>query len=407
MEISWFNENPDNFIFRLCTIGGDDCVLIRPKPCMVSAEWTDSNKIYRSSIWRLKDGFPVSLGYKKFMNHDERPETFEEVNSEEYKNITKENIRDKLDGTCIIISKYNDELIVRTRGTVHASVQPNYSELEKLINKYDIKNKFNGTIQNKPVSLIFEWLSPSNPIIIFYEKENLILTGAVFHEDYSYMSQKDLDSLAKLNGWERPHIIFDEDMWLLHKDVNTNIDKNFNYWSMLATTSTKREGYVVYFNNGQILKKLKTNWYKVSHTSRFSSDPCKYLLEDLIHFGDLDSVKIYSDKTIIDAARQYRDHEVVETLKDQILEINRIYKEHILKPLMMASYYLEKEEAKDYKDVNALISRHPEVDKIFFWTSFKKKKIPPLKIKSIILKEFKKFHLQVKKLQYNSNKISK
>ena len=71
MKYQWFKESEEEFSFKETEIAGDLCVLITP---LISIKFTDSNKIYRSSIWRVSDGFPVSLGFRKFMNFNERSE---------------------------------------------------------------------------------------------------------------------------------------------------------------------------------------------------------------------------------------------------------------------------------------------------------------------------------------------
>lgn len=113
MKYQWFKESEEEFSFKEVEIAGDLCVLITP---LISAKFTDLNKIYRSSIWRVSDGFPVSLGFRKFMNFNEQP-AFEPVAPYYDKDFV---LTEKLDGSCLIVSKYKGKLIVRTRGTISA-----------------------------------------------------------------------------------------------------------------------------------------------------------------------------------------------------------------------------------------------------------------------------------------------
>ena len=84
--------DPAEFNIKDCIIAGDECILVTPK--QISVKWTDENKIFRSSIWRKSDMYPVSLGFKKFTNLGEQP-TFEPIDS----HTDFEFVR-KLDGCC-------------------------------------------------------------------------------------------------------------------------------------------------------------------------------------------------------------------------------------------------------------------------------------------------------------------
>ena len=65
---------PDHTQFNIkdCIIAGDECILVTPKD--MGVEWTDDSKVFRSSVWRKSDMFPISLSYKKFTNCGEKPD---------------------------------------------------------------------------------------------------------------------------------------------------------------------------------------------------------------------------------------------------------------------------------------------------------------------------------------------
>ena len=397
MEIpKWFKGDPDKFTFRLCTIGGDDCVLIKPKPEM-EGFWDEDNKIYRSSIWRLEDGYPVSLGYKKFVNYNELP-AFEIPENTE---LGKFEAVEKIDGTCVIISKYKGELIVRTRGTVDAHIHPNSDDLFRLVDELKL-----WSVGLHPdtwgVSFIFEWVTPSNAIVLQYPKSKLFLTGMVKHSDYSYYEQSDLDFYARMYKWDRPERMLKDEYDNLFGFNKGTWKEACALWTHFMTDHRKCEGYVLYFDRGQVLKKLKTGWYLVAHSLRFSGNYTKSLIATLTCFNHLDSKKDYTEEEFIEVVRKYRDHEYVETSKPQILDVLRIYKEHVLKPMAQAKEYLDKKETKDWKAVLETIEEHPEIDKSIFWMVSKNKRLPEFKINSIILKEFKKNPLQISNTKYNN-----
>lgn len=396
----WFKGDPDKFTFRLCTIGGDDCVLIKPKPEM-EGFWDDNNKIYRSSIWRVSDGYPVSLGYKKFVNYNELP-AFEVPETTE---LGKFEAVEKIDGTCVIISKYKGELIVRTRGTVDAHIHTNSEDLFRLIDELKL-----WSVGLHPdtwgVSFIFEWVTPSNAIVLQYPKSKLFLTGMVKHSDYSYYEQSDLDFYARMYKWDRPERMLKDEYDKLFGFNKGTWKEACALWTHFMTDNRKCEGYVLYFDRGQVLKKLKTGWYLVAHSLRFSGNYTKSLIATLTCFNHLDSNKDYTEEEFIDVVRKYRDHEYVETSKPQIIDVLRIYKEHVLKPMTQAKEYLDQKENKDYKAVLETIDEHPEIDKFIFWTVSKNRRLPEFRINSIILKEFKKKPLQIKVNIYNTQETN-
>lgn len=396
----WFKGDPDKFTFRLCTVGGDDCVLIKPKPEM-EGFWDDNNKIYRSSIWRISDGYPVSLGYKKFVNYNELP-AFEIPENTE---LGKFEAVEKIDGTCVIISKYKGELIVRTRGTVDAHIHTNSDDLFKLVDELKL-----WSVGLHPdtwgVSFIFEWVTPSNAIVLQYPKSKLFLTGMVKHSDYSYYEQSDLDFYARMYKWDRPERMLKDEYDNLFGFKKGTWKEACALWTHFMTDHRKCEGYVLYFDRGQVLKKLKTGWYLVAHSLRFSGNYTKSLIATLTCFNHLDSKKDYTEEEFIEVVRKYRDHEYVETSKPQILDVLRIYKEHVLKPMAQAKEYLDKKETKDWKAVLETIEEHPEIDKSIFWMVSKNKRLPEFKINSIILKEFKKNPLQIKVNTYNTQETN-
>lgn len=396
----WFKGDPDKFTFRLCTIGGDDCVLIKPKQEM-EGFWNDDNKIYRSSIWRVSDGYPISLGYKKFVNYNELP-AFEIPETTE---LGKFEAVEKIDGTCVIISKYKGELIVRTRGTVDAHIHTNSEDLFRLVDELKL-----WSVGLHPdtwgISFIFEWVTPSNAIVLQYPKSKLFLTGMVKHSDYSYYEQSDLDFYARMYKWDRPERMLKDEYDKLFGFKKGTWQEACALWTHFMTDNRKCEGYVLYFDHGQVLKKLKTGWYLVAHSLRFSSNYTKSLINTLTYFNHLDSKKDYTEEEFIDVVRKYRDHEYVETSKPQIIDVLRIYKEHVLKPMEQAKEYLDKKENKDWKAVLETIEEHPEIDKTVFWMVSKGKRLPEFKINSIILKEFKKNPLQIKVNTYNTQETN-
>jgi hypothetical protein len=236
------------FIIKLGKIGGDDVVLITP--AHMGTEWTKDNLIYRSSMWTYPDKRPVSLGLKKFFNWGEKPELAPLPES-----LDGSILIAKIDGSLLAVSKHNGELITRTRGTFDANVFDNGSELSILIKKYPFAFD-NKLINSEQYTVIYEWVSPNNIIVLKYGDEpDIYLTAIVNHKDYSYMSQDGLDNYANKWGVKRPNQFF-------YSDINSMLES--------IKILKNQEGICLYYNKGQDILKVKSANYLMLH--RFKSN---------------------------------------------------------------------------------------------------------------------------------------
>jgi hypothetical protein len=232
----------EHFVLRDCIVGGDECVLVFPKA--MGVDWDESNKIFRSSIWRKSDMKPVSLSFRKFTNVGEKPE-FEPLNLKE----NLEFIR-KVDGSCLIVSKFNGKLVARTRGTSDARILDNGYEIGFLIKKYPFVFD-NPVLNSEEFTLLFEWYSNANKIVVKEADEpTLWLTGIVQHSDYQYLSQTTLDLYGK--------------EWNVQRPERYNFD-NLEAMEKVVAGWTDYEGIVIYSKNGQTLKKSKAARYLFLH----------------------------------------------------------------------------------------------------------------------------------------------
>ena len=278
----------EEFCVKDCVISNIDCKLIFP--IKHDIKWNDENKIFRSSIW-TKKGELVSASWKKFTNLEENPE-FEPLD-------TKQNIEfiHKIDGSTFIISKFKGELIMRTRRTIDASVLENSHEIKFLKEKY-LPLFESELLNSEKYSILTEWYSPKNVIVERESEEpNLWLTGIIYHNDYTYLSQKELDGFAQNWRIERPK-----------RYQFNNIDEmveSIQKWE-------KGEGVVIYGNNGQTLKKVKSLRYLFLHKIKSQLNSTKHL----INFYVEKEMPSYEDfyKTI----QTEFDYEIAFQLKKQL-----------------------------------------------------------------------------------------
>src|ERR1035437_1432235 len=160
------------FTIKPCTISGEECVLIVGNSFGIN--WTRENLIYRSSIWAIKDNRPISLSFRKFFNWGEKSALIPEPAM-----IKQTALLSKIDGSAFIISKFKKEIITRTRGTISIEDSDfiNKDEAENFKQQYP-KIFSNDLINSEDYSIICEWYSPNNVIVLNYgDQPKLFLTG--------------------------------------------------------------------------------------------------------------------------------------------------------------------------------------------------------------------------------------
>ena len=265
----------EEFYINDVVIADTPCVLVHPR--QLDVKWTEQNKWFRSSIWTKDELKPVSLGFRKFTNYGEQPD-FEPLNLKSRMKYIR-----KVDGTCLIVSKFKGELITRTRGSVSTDTLANCKELEVLKQKYPAV--FNNKLLNdEQTTLLFEWTTPSN-IIVLRESEapELRLIGATRHNDYTYYCQAYLDEWAKTWGVPRPESY----------EFNT-----FEEMEAAVKAFEGKEGVVIYGNMDQVLKKVKSLKYLQLHRikDKLRSDDAVldfYLTTPEEHKGNLEAFLSY------------------------------------------------------------------------------------------------------------------
>lgn len=231
-----------DFNYVPCKYGGRDCIWFYPH--LEGVKWTQQNLIFRSSIWTADTYELVSPGLKKFFNWDQHLEIDPPPTD-----LKKAKIMEKLDGSCLVVSKLNGELIIRTR-RANARAMLNGDEIDQFMVRYP--DVFNSPLLDTH-SLIFEWLTPTNRIVLRYDEPEIRLTAAIDHDTYSYATQKELDGYALNMGVKRPRVFdFDsvEALLLAQEDLQNE------------------EGYCVYYSNDQKIRKVKSEWYVAVHNVR-------------------------------------------------------------------------------------------------------------------------------------------
>lgn len=328
--------NREEFKISESIIAGDDVVLIQPE---ISAHWNKDNLIFRSSIW-TKKGELISAGFPKFFNYGEQLEL-----SPPPTDISNAVLPAKIDGSLLIISKYKDQLIIRTRGTFDAFIHDNGNELNFL------KERYSSLLENiSPTwvySVLIEWVSPSNQIILKYPEVDFYLIGIVKHEDYSLVTQKELDEYAVTIGMKRPAMY----RFKAITDLMETIKE-----------SKGIEGLVIYTNGDQTLHKLKCAWYLALHRMKSLIGSFDKVFDVWVSFGKPMEYKIFYDKMV-----ETFDYEIASQCKEMLQEIVDIglKTEKVIKHLKDSMMVIK--EAPTKKDAALIIQeRFKEYQTIMF-----------------------------------------
>jgi len=263
MKINLNDIDRNQFMVHDHILNGEVIHLVQPQH--IGCSFTQENKHLRSSVWDSQ-GNLVSAGFPKFVNWGEKPEQFPVPSS-----LNGCVVMEKLDGSLLIVSRFNGQYILRTRGTVDARKLDNGYELDAFQPILDrlIRN-FESKGETWDFSLLFEWLSPTNVIVINYgDKPQFRLIGQVNHADYSLVSQKSLDFLADVIGVDRPETFSFGSI----EDLLAQVDN----WK-------GREGVCIYSKNGQEIHKCKALSYLIKH--RFKENATlENTLELFVAFG--------------------------------------------------------------------------------------------------------------------------
>lgn len=302
MKVNISDIDTEQFNVTSEEIAGETCYLVNPKT--MGCEWTKENTIYRSSLWNSQ-GELISASFKKFTNIGERPSIFPDP--VDLKNAT---IVEKIDGSALILSRYNGQTICRTRGTFDATNLENGHEIELLKQKYPLVWAWIENNSLLETSLIFEWVTPNNKIVLDYGQEpQLFLIGQIYHDDYRYVSQQSLDELAIEINVPRPQTHTFPSL----KDVLEEVPK----WQ-------GKEGVCIYFHDNQQVKKLKSLHYLKLHAFK-SEISLNSLLDLYFEYGKpnyvnfLDSIRRQFDWECAQEARS-----IISKISDAVKEVNNI-----------------------------------------------------------------------------------
>lgn len=219
-------------------------------------DWKDEEKWLRSVVVD-GTGLIVSCSWKKFGNYGEfLDET--DILKRELECGGPVRWTEKMDGSLCIRSVVGGEVIMRTRGTLYGGASTDDEE-----GRIPFGDRFRKVAQEKyprlldPTwvpegkSLLLEYISPDNVVVVRNKEEDLVFLGGVDHCGPSILTWEETLELAVEGGLrtvglrELPH-----NPLLMLEEVKG--------WK-------GSEGVVVRCCRDQIFVKVKSDWYKANH----------------------------------------------------------------------------------------------------------------------------------------------
>lgn len=260
-------------------------------------DWDEEEKWFRSVIVDDK-GNILSCSFPKFGNYGEfRGDT----------NKLKKALRDgktvrfsqKEDGSLCIRSVINGNVILRTRGTLYGGQAsddgtPSYGDRFKKV----VKEKYPillDPLWMNDVTLLFEYVSPDNRVVLSYKESDLVFIGGVYHKPLKLFQWSELKEIANENNLN---------LVKLHTLPNKpeDIIKEIQTW--------KIEGVVARTNDDQTLVKIKSAFYLAHHRMKFQMNYSR--LVDIVQTANIEN-----EKNLLDVFKEFDyDWEVLESVKE-------------------------------------------------------------------------------------------
>ena len=222
-----------------------------------------------------KTGRVLARPYHKFHNLGER----ESFATDKVDLRQPHYVLDKLDGSMVHTCASELGIYLMTR-MGHTEVA---QQAEKFLEANQIKyaNLFNS-LGVDDYTYIFEYVGPSNKIVLNYEKEDLILTGIRHNNNGTYLFYDELAKLAKAFG-----ITLVESVAFTSDDEEVKIKESSQLSAVIKSWEGK-EGVVIRFDTGEMVK-IKAEEYCRKHNSKELASSFKGLV-GLIVNDTLDDV---------------------------------------------------------------------------------------------------------------------
>ncbi len=243
------------------TIEQDGEILVVPTRGVGNSTWYDWNSRWLRSMHLSEDGTIISCGWPKFMNLNEGVGEYKVTEKDILDRAGKDLIATlKIDGSLLVRFVHNGKVRFRTRGSLGVFVD----------NAHEVKQfcEENPRLLDPKLlpglSVLFEWVSPDNQIVIKYKQPHLFLTGAVVYDRNRPWHDA---RLRLLSMKELKQIQEDLEVELVH---HYELHSKSEVADLIQDLQTNREieGFALRFDNEQQLVKVKGEHYFILHALR-------------------------------------------------------------------------------------------------------------------------------------------
>lgn len=242
-----------------------------------------------------KDGWIISRRYHKFFNVNERPDVaFENVD------LSRPHIiLEKLDGSMVTPVPVNivrdgegNRISFDIRWATKMGITDTSMQAEVFVASRPQYAELARWAINTNVTLIFEWCSNKNRIILDYPEDQLVLTAIRNNLTGEYPSYK---TLKYIGQQQKIPVVKALEVSLLREG---NLLETIAEWE-------DTEGIVIRFDNGHMLK-VKCEWYVLRHRSKDMITREYVVIDMLVNSGadDISSFLSPEDKKKMDAFAQ-------------------------------------------------------------------------------------------------------
>jgi RNA ligase len=213
----------------------DGLLLKQTHPVHDLTIWNYSPKVQYDRLWdeitlqcrglvTNSKGEIVARPFKKFFNYEEYLENAPEMIPNEPFDVFE-----KMDGSLGILFNYKNDWILCTRGSFTSDQSVKGTQI---LNEYDVN------VLEKSFTYLLEIIYPENRIVVSYEKEMLVLLGAIKTSTGDEMGHYNLTKCSKITGFP------------LVKKYNGISDYTF----VKGIINDNQEGFVIRFDSGFRMK---------------------------------------------------------------------------------------------------------------------------------------------------------
>lgn len=211
---------------------------------------------YARGLTLDSEGKIIIRGFEKFFNYKQLEQVDSAIMSDKFKQTYSElgfgikdelEVYEKLDGSLILLSHYKGELVASTT----SSIENTYTKIAlEFFNEKNnaLKGDLLKYLEDNGKTLAFEYISPSNQIVVEYEREDFVLIGCIDNATGKELTVKGLKELSKR---------FNFTLFKVYKMTLGDLIKE-------QKENDKIEGYIVRNKYGKRLKFKVDSWFKSS-----------------------------------------------------------------------------------------------------------------------------------------------